>query len=312
MGTNVVGGNGPAHEVKLTRDYYMCDHEVTQAEYEAVMGENPSMNKHMEGWPNMEVAEGEVQENRPVDGVSWIMAVTYCNKRSIAEGLTPVYSLVIDGTRTTDPTNWRINGLSTFYDDEKDDGTGNMIYPGFESWLTVEQNLDANGYRLPTEAEWEYAARAGDNTVDSYIYAGTNNFDEINDYGWLGYWIDEANHENEGRSHEVKKKKPNAWGLYDMLGNVTEYCGDWCECDSDGNYTGTDGVTVDPCENGNRDNYYYRGFGDNEEPSMCVRGGTVGNPDYNSETKAALTYRESYTFYIGSNEKGFRVVRTAK
>lgn len=75
--------------------FYMSDHEVTQAEYQVVMGSNPSRFK--DG-----VADGEVQENRPVEQVSWYDALVYCNKRSIAEGLTPCYTI----SSSTDPSEW--------------------------------------------------------------------------------------------------------------------------------------------------------------------------------------------------------------
>lgn len=128
MGSNQGNAyNKPVHTVTLTKAFYMCDHEVTQAEYEAVMGEGSNPSYFKTG-----ADEGEVQENRPVEKVTWYMAIVYCNKRSIKEGLTPCYTI----SGKTDPAEW-----------------GTIPDTSDETWNTVECNWTANGYRLPTEAE---------------------------------------------------------------------------------------------------------------------------------------------------------------
>jgi formylglycine-generating enzyme required for sulfatase activity len=166
----------PQHRVTVN-GFYMGKYEVTQAEYQAVMGTNPSGNKG---------------SNLPVENVSWYDAIEYCNRRSEREGLTPAYT--IDKTRR-DPNNR--NNEDTL------------------KW-TVTWNRASNGYRLPTEAEWEYACRAG-TTTPAYSEAG------LDDLAW---WMSNTI-EVDCRTQPVGTRMPNAWGLYDMYGNVFEWCWDW-------------------------------------------------------------------------------------
>jgi formylglycine-generating enzyme required for sulfatase activity len=145
------------HLVTITRSFWLKATPVTQAEYEALMGTNPSHFK----------AGGA---NCPVENVSWLDAVAYVNKLSDREGLPRAY-----------------------------DANG-----GFAG-------LNCRGYRLPTEAEWEYACRAGSSAA---------RYGDLEQVAWYK--------ENAGSTtRPVAQKRPNAWGLYDMLGNVWEWTNDW-------------------------------------------------------------------------------------
>lgn len=171
----------PTHSVTLTAAFYIGMYEVKQSEWFAVIGANPS---HFVG-----------DTNRPVEMVSWYATLVYCNKRSMMEGLTPVYSI----SGSTDPANW-----------------GNIPTTSNAAWDAANCNWSADGYRLPTEAEWEYAARGATNTPD-FLFAGDDNVSAVSWYAT-----------NSGNTtHPVGLKNPNGLGIYDMSGNVGEWCWDW-------------------------------------------------------------------------------------
>ncbi|MBP8660500.1 MAG: SUMF1/EgtB/PvdO family nonheme iron enzyme [Mesotoga sp.] len=179
MGDTWGGGESdekPTHKVTFTYDFYIGKYEVTFDEYDAFC------NATGRRWKPDD--QGWGRGSRPVINVSWNGAIAYCNWLSEKEKLPKAYDsngnlLDKDGRVTTDPSK-------------------------------------VLGYRLPTEAEWEYAARGG-NKSKGYKYSGSDNVGDVAWYIW-----------NSGlKTQEVGKKAPNELGLYDMSGNVYEWCSDW-------------------------------------------------------------------------------------
>ena len=191
-------------------------------------------------------ASGEVQSKRPVEYVTWYDAVDFCNKLSELEGLTAAYAI-----------------------------TGRRPASGYPiTSASVTANWGASGYRLPTESEWEYACRAG--TATNWHFGDTQS--ELANYAWYS-----AN--SNSTTHEVGKKLPNAWGLYDMHGNVWEWC-----CDRYGSYP----------------------TGNQEDPKGATAGAyrvLRGGSWYYSADSTQSGSRGSYNPGYGSYNGGFRLVR---
>ena len=184
--------NNKPHTVSLSA-YLIGETEVTQELWQAVMGNNPS---GFTGTP----AEGKRQGKRPVENVNWYQAIAFCNKLSIKLGLDPCYTVKVGGS----PVDFATLSFDQI-------PTGNNA-----DWNKAELDMNKKGFRLPTEAEWEWAAKGGTDNK----WAGTNTDAELKNYAWYAL--------NSGsKTHEVKKKDPNGYGLYDMTGNVWEWCWDW-------------------------------------------------------------------------------------
>jgi formylglycine-generating enzyme required for sulfatase activity len=157
-----------------------------------------------------------------VEYVNWYAAIAFCNKLSIADGKEPVYSVTVSGSEVS----WATLIYSAIPTSNDDD------------WDAATMDTTKNGYRLPTGMEWMWAVMGADKTVQPNItgydkaFSGSTGSNSVDGYAWY-------NSNSDSKTHEVGKKQANELGLYDMSGNVWEWCWDWF-----GNYPG--GTQTDP------------------------------------------------------------------
>ena len=258
----------PVHTVTLD-GFYMSKNLITQEQYHAVVGFNPSLfqggldkpRQYAQSY-NMryELPEGVTSGDKlPVENLTWFDVLEFCNKLSALEGLTPVYEIA----NRKPAEGYPINNVD----------------------VTVDWS--ANGYRMPTEAEWEYAAKGGDGMGPYFIYAGSNDPEAV---AWYANLAKTAEGLTTSASayvpHPVGLKAPNALGIYDLSGNVYEWCWDWF-----GEYPAA--AQTNPKGPPDGDNRVRRG----------------GCPNRMGESIIRVAFRDSYSPIYINGQTGFRVVR---
>ena len=242
-------------KVQLTRDFYIGKYPVTQGLWESVKGSNISFFKH---------------PDHPVERVNWFDCIIFCNELSEKEGLEPAYTI---------PE--KIFELMT---------RRSKFAELYEFSKSIKLNIDATGYRLPTEAEWEIAAQGipTEKDIPRTSFAGSNDPNEV------AWFVGNS----EGQTQPVGQKSPNGFGLHDMSGNVFEWCWDPFDIslpdDDVPKHIITDEVNIDP-------------IGGANSFERTRRGGS-----YQLLATSSVVFNR---YYIDpdyrDNDLGFRLVRTS-
>ena len=248
-----------ANELKEVFDIEVCKYLTTQKMWLEVMENNPS---------------GFKGDNRPVETISWWEVLEYCNRLSEKYGLEPVYELSKSSEGTL-----MIKELE-----------GKIVSPDKANFKNTE------GFRLPTEVEWEWFASGGQKAIEqgtfNYIYSGSNNIDEV------AWYYENVQKFDVASTKDVGLKKSNQLGLYDCSGNVWEWCYDTIEFDENGDYKNI--------KNGNL--YIYEAF-DLSNTYRRMKGGSWGNGNkdcaiFHRGCNQAINVKEYFCYF------GFRIVRT--
>lgn len=244
----------PKHETSVD-SFCISAREVSKSEYNLLMGSSGDDNAD--------------DENLPAEKLSWYEAIVFCNKLSMSVGAEPAYYMSVDGKDEGDPDKW-----------------GKVPEEKNPAWDSIKWKKDANGYRLPTEAEWEFAARGGLKSKGKSS-AGTDfDSEDLRNYAWFFL--------NSGfKIHECAKLKANELGLYDICGNVSEWVWDWF---SDGYYYLSDeAASLNPS-------------GPESGEVRCHRGGS-----YMGDRESMQVYaRNEMSPDEKSGKVGFRLCRNAE
>ena len=248
-----------ANELKEVFDIEVCKYPTSQKMWLEVMENNPS---------------GFKGDNRPVETVSWWEVLEYCNRLSKKYDLEPVYEL----SKSSE-------GILMI----KELG-GKIVSPDKVNFENTE------GFRLPTEVEWEWFASGGQKAIEqgtfNYIYSGSNNIDDV------AWYYENVRKFDVASTKDVGLKNSNQLGLYDCSGNVWEWCYDTIEFDENGDYKNI--------KNGNL--YMYEAF-DLSNTYRRMKGGSWGNGNkdcaiFHRGCNQAINVKEYFRYF------GFRIVRT--